>query len=141
MILNRRGRRKNEDSSALSDLAFLLIIYFIVIAGFNINKGFLLSLPVKDSTRMVLREELLRFELTESGALLFDGTETSREEARNAIAAGIAARPNLAVFLAVSPECAWQHVVSFVELAESLDVESFSFVLKKDGAESGGGAP
>jgi len=35
-------RQKNvfQDSSASSDIAFLLIIYFIVIAGFNVNKGF-----------------------------------------------------------------------------------------------------
>jgi biopolymer transport protein ExbD len=103
-----------------------------VIAGFNVNKGFLMNLPAKDSTRTVLREELLRFELTDSGDIIFDGAPVARETAEQEIAAGIAARPNLAVSLTVSPGCAWQHVVSFVEIAERRRVEAFSFTMKKD---------
>jgi biopolymer transport protein ExbD len=132
MILRRRKKNKYDDSSALSDLAFLLIIYFIVIAGFNVNKGFLMNLPAKDSTRTVLREELLRFELSDGGELLFGQEIVDFSFAQKEIAAGIAARPNLAVSLVVSPKCAWQYVVSFVEMAESFHVESFSFTMKKE---------
>jgi biopolymer transport protein ExbD len=69
MIIRRRKRRGYGDSGASSDLAFLLIIYFIVIAGFNVNKGFLLTLPAKDSQRLIQRDELLRFNLDSGGAL------------------------------------------------------------------------
>ena len=50
-MIKRPPRRNIEDSSssgALNDLSFLLIIFFIVIAGFNVNKGFLLNLPSKE---------------------------------------------------------------------------------------------
>jgi len=139
MTLNRRKKHSHEDTSALSDLAFLLIIYFIVIAGFNINKGFLLTLPAKDSTRMVLREELLRFELAPDGALVFQGEAVDAAFAEQAIGQGIAARPNLAVVLTIAPECPWQQVVAFVELAERLQVDSFSFTMQKNSALSAGG--
>ena len=50
-MIKRFVRHNVEDagsSGSLNDLSFLLIIFFIVIAGFNVNKGFLLNLPSKE---------------------------------------------------------------------------------------------
>ncbi|MDR2661464.1 MAG: biopolymer transporter ExbD [Treponema sp.] len=137
MKLHRRKRRGFEDTSASSDVAFLLIIYFIVIAGFNINKGFLMTLPAKDSTRLILKEDLLRFDLDGAGNLLYQGSFLDRGLAEREIRGAIAAHPNLAVILTVDAEAPWQAVVSFVELAQKLDVETFSFTMK----ENDGGLP
>ena len=127
MKLRRRKRLSYGDSAALSDLAFLLIIYFIVIAGFNINKGFLMNLPAKDSTRFVLKDDLLRFELNSSGELFHQGRAVSIAAAEAEIRGLVAAHPNLAIMLTVNPEAPWQKIVSFVELAQKLEIESFSF--------------
>ena len=135
MKLVRRKRRTYEDTAALSDLAFLLIIYFIVIAGFNINKGFLMNLPAKDSTRFVLKDDLLRFSLDGTGRLLHQGEAVDLSSAEADIRRLAVNHPNLAIVLTVHPEAPWQKVVSFVELAQKLQIESFSFTL-----ESGGGS-
>lgn len=127
MKLKRTKRSLFEPTSVLSDLAFLLIIYFIVIAGFNINKGFLMNLPAKDSTRMLLKDDILRYELSETGNILYDGHILSREEAEKNISVAISAHPNLSLLLMVSPRAPWQNVVSFVEIAEKLSVDAFSF--------------
>jgi biopolymer transport protein ExbD len=130
--LARRKRRGFDDSSASSDVAFLLIIYFIVIAGFNVNKGFLMNLPAKDSTRLILKEDLLRFELDDWGHILYQGEVRSVIEAEGTIRSAVSANPNIAVLLTVSPGAPWQQVVSFVELAQKLSVDSFSFTMKED---------
>jgi biopolymer transport protein ExbD len=134
MTLHRRNGRRPEDSSAMSDIAFLLIIYFIVIAGFNVNKGFLLNLPAKDSQRLILKDELLRFELDGAGYLLYQGAVVDAAFAESEIRSAIAYRPNLAVILTIAPSAPWQRVVSFVELAQRCEVESFSFTIEKDTA-------
>jgi biopolymer transport protein ExbD len=139
MKLTRRKRRGYGDSAALSDLAFLLIIYFIVIAGFNINKGFLMNLPAKDSTRFVLKDDLLRFDLNSSGELFHQGSAVNMDTAETEIRNLAATHPNLAIVLGVAPEAPWQKVVSFVALARKLDVESFSFTMT--GGGPAGGAP
>jgi biopolymer transport protein ExbD len=124
----RRQRNSFTESAALSDLAFLLIIYFIVIAGFNVNRGFLLSLPQKNSVKAVPREELLRFRLDDAGNLVSGENKIETfAEAEAAISAAIAANPATVVVLAVSPEAPWQSVVSFVDIAQKLKVEAFSF--------------
>ncbi|GHV75675.1 hypothetical protein AGMMS49942_04960 [Spirochaetia bacterium] len=133
MKLHRRQRRGIADSSASSDIAFLLIIYFIVIAGFNVNKGFLINLPARDSTRLILKDDLLRFELDGAGALLHQGAHMDKRSAEQTIRSAIAAHPNLAVMLTVDGNAPWQELVSFVELAQKLKVDAFSFTVSKDG--------
>jgi biopolymer transport protein ExbD len=135
MKIPRKGKRAFSESSASSDIAFLLIIYFIVIAGFNINKGFLLNLPARDSTRLVLKDDLLRADLGKDGHITLQGEAADWEEAEREIKAAIALRPNLALVLTIDPETAWQNVVSFVEMAQTLNVDSFSFSMKKPEVE------
>jgi biopolymer transport protein ExbD len=136
MRLGRKKERAFGDSGASSDIAFLLIIYFIVIAGFNINKGFLMNLPAKDSTRMIRGEDLLRFELDESGEIVYGGRRVDTAAAEQEIGAAVATNPNLALILTIAPEAPWQRVVSFVELAQKLQVDAFSFTMKKRPAQS-----
>jgi biopolymer transport protein ExbD len=136
MKLNRRKRPGFADSSAASDIAFLLIIYFIVIAGFNINKGFLINLPAKDSTRLILREDLIRFEIDSSGLILFYDELIGIHEAKNLIQSAQAVNPDIAVLLTIDPQAHWQRVVSFVELAQDLQIDSFSFAMKKETQET-----
>lgn len=130
MHIKRKARNSIDNSSALSDLAFLLIIYFIVIAGFNINRGFLLNLPRKDSVLTVPRDELLRFNIDGTGALFFMENQLDLNEAQKMIRTAIADRPNTAVILSINEKAPWQNVVSFVELAQRNKVDSFSFSLQ-----------
>jgi biopolymer transport protein ExbD len=132
MKLPRKKRSGADGSSASSDIAFLLIIYFIVIAGFNVNKGFLMNLPAKDSSRLILKEDLLRFELDNAGSIIFQGDTIGCAEAEQLIRAGINGNPNIAVILTISPKAPWQQVVSFVESAQKLQVDSFSFTMKEE---------
>ena len=129
MLINRKVRGGIENSSVLSDMAFLLIIYFIVIAGFNVNRGFLLNLPKKDSVLMVPRDELLRFSIDENGSLFFMGNPLSPGEVSDKIRNAIAVQPNTAVILSIDENAPWQNVVSFVEMAQENRVDSFSFSL------------
>ena len=137
MKIKRRGRFKPEDTSASSDVAFLLIIYFLVIAGFNINQGFLMNLPAKDSTRLILRDDLMRFEMDGNGALFYQGDQLILSEVERDIRAAVAGHPNLAVVLSIDGQAPWQQVVYFVELAQKLNVDSFSFNMKGPGTDGG----
>ena len=132
MRIKRRNRIAASESSAASDVAFLLIIYFLVIAGFNINQGFLMNLPAKDSTRLILREELMRFEMDSSGAVFHNGEKLELPETEREIRLAIASHPNLAVILSIDGKAPWQQVVYFVELAQKLKVDSFSFNMRQE---------
>jgi len=127
-------RRKNifQDSSASSDIAFLLIIYFIVIAGFNVNKGFLMNLPAKDSSRLILKDDLLRFEMDTDGNVVYDNEVIKIQGAKTLIQNAQKNNPNIAVIITIDGQAHWQNVVNFVELAQDMKIDSFSFSMKKD---------
>jgi len=131
MQIKRRNKSGIAETSAASDLAFLLIIYFLVIAGFNINQGFLMNLPAKDSARLILKDDLMRFDMDSRGLVYYEGAEMNIATAEREIRIAVAGHPNLAVVLSIDPLAPWQQVVSFVELAQKLQVESFSFNMKE----------
>jgi len=130
MTIKRPKRSVFVETAASSDLAFLLIIYFLVIAGFNLNQGFVMNLPAKDSTRLILKDDLLRFEMDSTGAIIHEGAMMNLSEAEREIGAAAEGHPNLAVVLTIDAQAPWQCVVLFVELAQRLEIEAFSFSLK-----------
>ena len=132
-MIRRQPRRNIEDSSssgALNDLSFLLIIFFIVIAGFNVNKGFLLNLPSKDKPIVVNTNDILKCELDESGALFLDGQEIKIEALSEKISAKLKAQPNMTFLLTINPETHYQKVIDVVSTIRKLKVENFSFRMK-----------
>ena len=132
MKIKRLKKQTFQDSSASSDVAFLLIIYFIVIAGFNVNKGFLMNLPAKDSTRLILREDLLRFDMDAGGRVIYEGDIVDIPHAKTLIQSAQINNPNIAVIITIDGRARWQDVVYFVELAQDLKIDSFSFSMKKE---------
>ncbi|MDR2964819.1 MAG: biopolymer transporter ExbD [Treponema sp.] len=132
MKINRKKKHSFLESSAASDVAFLLIIYFIVIAGFNVNKGFLMNLPAKDSTRLILSEDLLRFNLDEQGQIVYKDEILTLSASQDLIQDAHKENPNIAVVLTIDSNTEWQSVVSFVELAQDAKIDAFSFSMKKE---------
>ena len=130
MKIRRSEKSAFNETAASSDIAFLLIIYFLVIAGFNINQGFIMNLPAKDSTRLILKDDLLRLEMDSSGTIIYGDIKMDMAEAEREIRAAAAGHPNLAVVLSIDAQAPWQFVVSFVELAQKLEIEAFSFNLR-----------
>ncbi len=132
-MIRRQPRRNVEDSSssgALNDLSFLLIIFFIVIAGFNVNKGFLLNLPSKEKPIVVNTNDILKCELDQNGALFLDGKNIKMEELSQKISVKLKAQPNMTFLLTINPETHYQNVIDVVAAIRKLKVENFSFRMK-----------
>lgn len=129
-MIKRFMKRKADDpgnSASLNDLSFILIIFFIAIAGFNVNKGFLLDLPDKSRPRVVRGEDLMKCRVESDGSLSLDGKKTSLGELKGSIAEKKAKYPNMTFLLTISSDAVWQDVVNVIHEIRLLDVENFSF--------------
>ena len=126
-FLKKRLPDDPANSGALNDLSFILIIFFIVIAGFNINKGFLLNLPDREKPRVVKTEELIVATLDENGALLLDGSPVSGEDLRRETEALQKEFPNCTFLLQIHPDAEYQSVISVIHDIRTLKVENISF--------------
>lgn len=118
-------------SGSLQDLSFLLIIFFIVIAGFNVNKGFLMNLPEKAKPRIVQTEDLMKCVLNADGSIILDGKVVSHEEFEKIISEKKAVQPNMTFFLQIAPETPYQNVINMIHDVRHLNVENFSFKMQK----------
>lgn len=137
-MIKRFVRHNVEDagsSGSLNDLSFLLIIFFIVIAGFNVNKGFLLNLPSKEKPILVNNEDILKCTLSAEGKLSLDGKEIALEELSEKIQWKLKNFPNMTFLLTINSETPYQKVVDVISTIRRLKVENFSFRME----ESAGG--
>ncbi len=135
MIRLQRARRRGidaADSGALSDLAFLLIIFFIVIAVFNINSGFLLGIPAQDSQRLVETADLARVTITADGGYRLDDIVVTEEELTTSVTGQRLGRPNMTLMVRVHPEAPYGAVVRTIQLVREADVDNFSFGLLEE---------
>lgn len=114
-------------SGSMNDLSFLLIIFFIVIASFSINKGFVLNLPDKNTPVTVLTDELVRCTLCEDGSLVFNGEQISMNQLESSIKAKQAKYPNMTFLLEIQPDTRYQLVVDVINQIRNMEVENFSF--------------
>ena len=133
-MIKRFMKRAPDDSSSsgtLNDLSFLLIIFFIVIAGFNVNKGFLLNLPVKDKPRIVKTDDLMKCQLTADGNILVDGKNLTIDELRTAISEKKNEWPNMTFLLLIDENTEYQHVVDIIYEIKQLKIENFSFKMNE----------
>lgn len=114
-------------SGSMNDLSFLLIIFFIVIASFSINKGFVLNLPDKNTPVTVLTDELVRCTLCEDGSLVFNGEQISMNQLESSIKAKQAKYPNMTFLLEIQSDTRYQLVVDVIDQIRNMEVENFSF--------------
>lgn len=132
-MIKRFMKRRADDpgnSASLNDLSFILIIFFIAIAGFNVNKGFLLDLPDKSRPRVVRGEDLMKCRVESDGSLTVDGKSATLGELKGSITEKKATYPNMTFLLTISPDAAWQDVVNVIHEIRLLDVDNFSFKME-----------
>jgi len=128
-------RRPVEDpgsSGSLNDLSFLLIIFFIVIAGFNVNKGFLLNLPEKSKPRIVMTQDLMKCMLKNDGTILIDGKKIREDELERRIQRMQKSFPNMTFLLEVEGNVPYQRVIDVISFVRKNQVGNFSFRLAEE---------
>ncbi len=133
-MIKRFSRHKIDDagsSGSLNDLSFLLIIFFIVIAGFNVNKGFLLNLPSKEKPIVVNTQDILKCSISGEGKLSLDGSEIGLGELSEKVSEKLISWPNMTFLLTIDPEASYQNVVDVISVIRKLKVENFSFRMNR----------
>ncbi len=123
-------------TGSMNDLSFLLIIFFIVIASFSINKGFVLNLPDKTAPVTVLTDELMRCTLKVDGTLQIAEETLTLAELESKIKAKQAKYPNMTFLLEIEAETEYQKVVDVINEIRDMEVENFSFKMIDGGGNS-----
>ncbi|NPV00321.1 MAG: biopolymer transporter ExbD [Brevinematales bacterium] len=108
------GKRVSTEipTSSQSDIAFLLIIFFVITTSFALKTGLKLDMPKKtDTVKTVSMEQIDKVLITQD-AYLINGKKTELQGLADAILA--LNRPNL--LIEVRKGVKYQHVLDFIGL-------------------------
>ncbi len=98
MWANKRKRRPAEiPTASLADIAFLILIFFLVTTQIDVDKGIGLVLPAKGETKAVRSENITNLLINAQGEVLLDDNPIEVNLIKTIIQTKIAERPNLIV--------------------------------------------
>ena len=110
-------------TSSMADIAFLLIIYFMVTTTFAATRGLDFSLPQEeDSPPMVEKEEAVLIEIQSGGALIVDQKAMQLEEILEYLKPKLERNPRKPVIIRPQQNAAYGDMVNvFDELRQAKD--------------------
>jgi biopolymer transport protein ExbD len=72
----RRGAMQEVNSSSMSDIAFLLLVFFLVTTTISLDKGISLILPAEGNEMEVNKNNIVNVLINDQGGVLFDDKPT-----------------------------------------------------------------
>jgi len=117
-----------SDTGVLSDLAFLLLIFFLAAGTFIPVWGYKMDIG---GTQSVSSPECLEFELTESG-LKMDGRRISTFMAGYRISNAVEKNCDAKIILLVAPEVEYQTVVDAIDIIKKAGAKNLNLSVRSD---------
>ena len=95
MLKPKRRDLQEINSSSMADIAFLLLVFFLVTTTISMDKGISLVLPSEGNELEVNRKNIVNILMNESGKVLLDDKPTRVEAIHGIVERKIAGNPTL----------------------------------------------
>ena len=115
--MQARSRPTTEFSAAsMSDIAFLLLIFFLVTTIFALEMGIPLVLPGKESSDVkVNRKNITEVKAYPNGSVMIDDKQVSLSSVRTIIERKLAQNPKLIVVIQTHPDAEYGLMVDILD--------------------------
>ena len=115
MIKNLRRPAQEINSSSMADIAFLLLVFFLVTTTISMDKGISLVLPSEGNELEVNRKNIVNILMNESGKVLLDDKPTRVNDIRGIVERKIASNPNLIFSVQTHPRTKYQDYLRILD--------------------------
>ncbi|MBN2042031.1 MAG: biopolymer transporter ExbD [Spirochaetes bacterium] len=135
MKIKRNIRTTSEmNLASSSDIAFLLIIFFMVTSAFIFKDGLHLVLPDKNKKPQVVEDkEITTVIIKNEDTLLFNKKAATKDELEQNLRDLIKKDPEAIVLLKIGKEVKYQRVIDIVDIIKIMDVQKLSLRIIKEG--------
>jgi len=120
------------NSSSTADIAFLLIIFFMVTTAFGTTRGLEMTLPKKQKAEEVKTTEAVLIEIDEDGSISIDGIPYSVEDIQPYLEPKLARNPNKFVLVKSDLSAKYQGMVSVIDELRQAGVKNISIPTQKE---------
>ncbi len=121
MLVEKKKSRNNGDipMASLADIAFLLLIFFLVTTTIDVDRGIGLSLPAKGEETEVRTKNITNLLINAQGEILLDHEVIAINEISRRIEQKIQENPNLIVSVKTDRETKYD---VFVQVLDELKI-------------------
>lgn len=129
----RRGRKRKPMVSvnAMSDIAFLLLIFIMVISLLNYRKEVKIEYPEAWGPEVTQADANLEIWIDRKGLLYIDGIVLSLEAVELTIAEAVSRDPSIRIHLLADRNTPYKYVDSVMEILKLLQHRVVSLVVKE----------
>ncbi|RPH57310.1 biopolymer transporter ExbD, partial [bacterium] len=112
-------------TSSMADVAFLLIIFFLVASFYSVTRGIQFSLPKHDEAALTAEPEAaVLIEIESTGALLVDNKPMQLADIRSYIGPKLQQNPTKSVILQTSLEAPYQAMTDVFDELRQVGVQN-----------------
>ena len=115
MIKKQRRPMQEINSSSMADIAFLLLVFFLVTTTISMDKGISLVLPSEGNELEVNRKNIVNILMNESGKVLLDDKPTKVNAIRGIVERKLSRNPNLIFSVQTHPRTKYQDYLNVLD--------------------------
>jgi biopolymer transport protein ExbD len=130
MNIKRQRKRFTVPMNAMSDVAFLLLIFIMLVSLINYRREVKIAYPEAESARKTSGEKNLEIWVDRQGALYLDGLPCGLEEVEIAVEDRYRNAPDTRIHLIADRDTPFEKVNRVLELLQLLQYRVVSFVVK-----------
>jgi biopolymer transport protein ExbD len=126
MIKKQRRPIEEINSSSMADIAFLLLVFFLVTTTISMDKGISLVLPSEGNELEVNRKNIVNILMNESGKVLIDDKPTKVNAIKGIVERRLAGNPNLIFSVQTHPRTKYQNYLQILDQLKEAKVTKIS---------------
>ena len=115
MIKKQRRPMQEINSSSMADIAFLLLVFFLVTTTISMDKGISLVLPSEGNELEVNRKNIVNILMNESGKVLLEDKPTKVNAIRGIVERKLSGNPNLIFSVQTHPRTKYQDYLNVLD--------------------------
>ena len=115
MIIKKRREVDEINSSSMADIAFLLLVFFLVTTTISMDKGINIILPAEGSNKDVNENDITNVVLAADGSIVFDDRQHRINEVKSLIENEIRRNKNMIFSIKTSPRANYQDYISLLD--------------------------
>ncbi|UCE08886.1 MAG: biopolymer transporter ExbD [bacterium] len=127
MVVEKKKERSSEiPTSSLADIAFLLLIFFLVTTTIDVDKGIGLVLPPKGEAKEVSKKNITNLLINAEGKVMIDDQITDIPMIKNIIKEKITRNPNLIVSVKTDEKTKYRHYIQVLDQLKQANAKKIS---------------
>jgi|TARA_Y100000589_G_C27002535_1_gene567394 biopolymer transport protein ExbD len=127
MTKKRRFKAEGIPTSSMADIAFLLLVFFLVTTTIDTDKGLGIVLPPPGDMEIEIRKEnILNCLINSQGKVLLDEEPTNIDQIHRVVSQKLRANDKLIVSVKAHPKTAYNDYVKVIDQLKRADAKRIS---------------